>query len=288
VKYTHFPGCSLEATVTGYGTSFSAVLQALDIEVEELPDWNCCGSPEYFAIDEVASLCLAGRNLALAEQRGLDLVASCTACYAHLDKTNRYIRGMPAVKDKVDEALRAGGLEYQGTVRVRHLTEILLDSACLEIISSRVKRPLNGLLVATYYGCSLIRSDADIGVSGLVHSLDQLITNLGATPVPFPLMNRCCGGMLFGGEEDIALSMLNKLLLSIVDCQAQIIVCICPLCHLNLDAYQSRANRLFSTGYQIPALFVTQLIGVALGLDANSLGIDRNIISPRSILAPYI
>jgi heterodisulfide reductase subunit B2 len=287
MRYTHFPGCSLESTGIGHNMSLRAVCQALGIEIEELEDWNCCGSPAYFDIDEMASLCLAGRNLALAEKHGSELVASCSACYLNLRKANQDITHEPGIRRRINAALSTGGLKYDGNVRVRHLTEVLLNDAMLKAISSKVTRPLSGLRVAAYYGCYLARPDAGLPDKGLVGPLERLLTILGAIPTSFPLMNACCGGTLIASEEKIALSLMNKLFRSATDHGARLMVAACPLCHLNMDAFQSKSNQLYGTAYHLPVLFFTQLIGFALGIDRETLGINRNIVSADAVLAAF-
>ncbi|MBA7619817.1 8-methylmenaquinol:fumarate reductase membrane anchor subunit [subsurface metagenome] len=129
----------------------------LDMELIELDDWNCCGSTPYSSVDELASFCLSARNLALAEKRGLDLVTPCSSCYVTLSQTNSYLKEYPRVRAKVDEALAAGNLEYHGTVRVRHLLDVVANDIGYDEINSKVKRKLSGLKVAPYYGCQVVR-----------------------------------------------------------------------------------------------------------------------------------
>ncbi len=288
MRYTHFPGCSLESTGVGYATSVRAVCDDLGLEMKDLSDWNCCGSTAYFSIDELVSLCLSGRNLALAEAQGDELVASCSACYVNLRKTNRYLSQYPEMKRNVDIALATGGMKYGGKVRVRHLAEVLLLDVGLDAIADRVQRPLRRLKVATYYGCCLVRPDAGFDHPEFPQSLARLTEALGADPIKFPLMSRCCGGSLILTEERIALGLMNKLLKSATQAGAQIMITACPLCHLNLDAYQSKVNGQFSTAHRMPVLFFTQLIGLALGIDPEALGIDKNIVPATELLAAYV
>lgn len=288
MKYTYYPGCSLESTGISYDQSTREVCRVLGLDLEDLKDWNCCGSTAYFAIDELLSLCFSGRNLALAEEQGGDLVAPCSACYTVLHKTDRYIKDYPDIKAKVSEALAAGGLKYDGGVKVRHLAEVLLNDVGLEVIASKVQRNLHGLKVATYYGCQLVRPELDFDHPEFPQSLGSLVEALGGEAVKFPLMSRCCGGALIMSEEQIALGLINKLLRSATDNAAQVMITACPLCHLNLDAYQGKINAKFGTKYNLPVLYFTQLIGLALGIDPKALGLNKNIIPATELLAAYV
>jgi len=282
--YTYYPGCSAEATAVGLGISVEAIAKPLDMELIELEGWTCCGSTPYGSLDELESIVVAARNLALAEQTGLDLVTPCSSCFITLYQADIKLKDHPQLMAQINEALAVANLEYHGSVRVRHLTEVLVNDITPEVITTKVKRPLNGLKVAPYYGCQLVRPDYGFDDPEFPQSLDRLVECLGAKAVPFPLKNRCCGGSLIIPEEDLALGLIRKLLDNAVENGAQCIVTPCPLCQTNLDAYQSRVNSKFKTHYNVPVLFITQLIGLALGIDPKSLGLNTNIVSPSEVL----
>ena len=287
--YTYFPGCSSsDGGAKAYGSSAQAVAKALDVELDELEDWNCCGSTPYTAVDELTSICVSARNLALAEKRGLDLVTPCSACYVILSRTNSSLQEYPAIRAKVDEALRAGGLEYHRTIKVRHLLDVIVNDIGYEEIASRVKRDLSGLKVAPYYGCQVVRPGPGFDHPESPQSLDRLVESLGAEATPFPLKARCCGGSLIISEEDLALGLIHKLLDSASSNGAECIVTVCPLCQTNLDVYQRRVNKKFKTNFDLPVLFFTQLMGVAFGIDSRALGVEKCIVSAEKVLARYV
>ena len=287
--YTYFPGCSAsDGGAKAYNWSAQAVSKVLDIDLVELDDWNCCGSTPSSSVDELGAFCMAARNLALAEKRGLDLVTPCSACYVILNRTNTYLNGYPQFKVKVDEALAAGGLEYHGTVRVRHLLDILTTDIGYDAIESKAKKPLSGLKVAPYYGCQVVRPNFGFDHPESPQSLDKLIASLGAEPTLFPLKARCCGGSLIISEEDLALDLIRKLLESASNNGAECLVTVCPLCQTNLDAYQSRVNKKFKTKFNLPVLFFTQLMGVAFGLGEEDLGLKTSIVPAEKALLKYI
>jgi heterodisulfide reductase subunit B len=286
--YTYFPGCSSsEGTSVAYGISTQAICSALGIELIELEDWNCCGSTPYGSTDELESVCIAARDLALAEKTGLDLVTPCSSCYTTLNRADSQLRQYPDLKSEVDDCLAAAGLEYNGGIRIRHLFEVIYNDIGLEYIESKVVKPLTGLRLAPYYGCQLVRPEPGFDNPNNPQSLDRLIVSLGAELVPFPLKDRCCGGSLIIPALDLALGLIHQLLESAASGGAQCIVTVCPLCQTNVDAYQDMVNRKFKTKYNLPILFFTQLIGLALGIEPRLLALDKNIISAERVLAPF-
>lgn len=310
--YTYFPGCSSsEGTAAGYGQSVKQVSSPLGLALVELEDWNCCGSTPYGSTHELESLCIAARNLALAEKTkltvldekgtpvektGFDLVTPCSSCYTTLSMANSMMRQYPELKSKVNECLNAADLNYKGTVKVRHLFEVVYNDVGLDFIKSKIVNPLNGLKVAPYYGCQLTRPEPVFDNQRNPQTLDQLITSLGGEAVPFPLKDRCCGSSLIIPEPDIALGLVQNILESAASNGAQCIVTLCPLCQTNLDAYQVMVNRKFKTDYKLPVLFFTQLIGLAIiprslpvyipkyPVAPEYLGLHTNAVSPNPVL----
>ena len=285
--YSYYPGCSAEATSIPLGLSVPPVAKVLDMELAELEDWNCCGSTPYWSVDKLEAACMATRNLALAEKTGLDLVTPCSNCFVILHSTNEYLKELPRFREQVNEALAAANLKYGGGVRVQHLVEVLYTDITPEGIGTKVTKPLKGLKVAPYYGCQLVRPNGFDDPES-PHSLDEMVASLGADVVSWEMKARCCGSSLALAEPDVALELINKLLRNAQENGAQCLVTPCPLCQFNLDAYQSVVNSQFKTKYNLPVLFVTQLIGVALGISADELALSRNIVSPMRVLAPYL
>jgi heterodisulfide reductase subunit B len=286
-SYSYFPGCSTEATASPLGLSVLPIAKELGMDLVELEDWNCCGSSPYGSVDKLEATCIAARNLALAEKTGLDLVTPCSNCYVVLHGANAHLKEYPSLKAKVSEALAVASLDYKGGVRVRHLAEVLYNDITPEVIGAKVTKSLKGLKVASYYGCQLVRPNGFDDPES-PHSLDELVASLGAEAVSWQLKARCCGSSLVMPEQEAALGLVNKLLRNAQENGAQCLVTPCPLCQINLDVYQSQVNSRFKTKYNLPVLFVTQLVGVALGIKPNALGLSRNIVSPMAVLAPYL
>ena len=288
MKYTYYPGCSDEATGAAYGISTRAICEPLDIELIELEDWNCCGTTPYFSIDELGACCCTSRNLALAEKNNLDMITACNACYVSLKKTNLLLDENGDLKSKIDQALAVANLKYKGTVNVRHLLEVIVNDVGYEAIKSKVKKNLEGLKIACYYGCQLTRPKMGFDDPENPQSLDRLVESLGGIAVPFEMKSRCCGASLICPEEDLAVGLINKILKNAQDNGAQCIVTACPLCQLNLDAYQGKASKKYHANYNIPVLFFTQLLGIALGISSKALAFKKNVVSSKKVLQPYI
>ena len=287
-SYTYFPGCSSEATAVGLDVSSRSIAEALGMELKELEDWNCCGSTPYGSLDELEAIAVAARNLALAEKTGLDLVTPCSSCFVTLSKARVHMMEKPQLKAKINQALAAAGLEYKGTVKVRLLIEALMSDITAETITSKVKKPLKGLKVAPYTGCQEVRPRFGFDHPENPIALDTIVEAVGADAVPYPSKSKCCGGSAVIAEEGLCIELMYKLLDDAAKNGAECIVTPCPLCQMNLDAYQAKVNSKYNTNFNLPVLFVTQLIGVALGLKQDKLGLKKNIVNPNKVLAKYL
>jgi heterodisulfide reductase subunit B len=290
MKYGYYPGCSLSHSAQPYDISTKAILEPLGLELSEVEDWNCCGATEYFSLNKTAAYALVARNLALASgQEGIqDIVAPCSACYLNLKKTDHYMGKYEKIGKTTNEALAAGGLSYTpGSLRVRHLLEVVVEDIGFDTIAEKVTNPLKGLRIAPYYGCLIVRPQFDDDVFDNPEypmHLDRLMDALGADVVDFPMKSHCCGGHMTQISSDTAFELIRRILHNADEYHADAIVTVCPMCQLNLDAYQSQVNRHFGTSYNLPILYFTQMIGLALGLKPEELGIGREIVSASNAL----
>ncbi|MDH4258460.1 MAG: CoB--CoM heterodisulfide reductase iron-sulfur subunit B family protein [Candidatus Aminicenantes bacterium] len=282
MEYTYYPGCSLEASAKGYDESFRFVFQALGLKLLELEDWNCCGATYYMATKETISLVISARNLALAEPYGHDLVCPCSSCYTILYKTNHILKNNRIMKAKVDQALKKDDLKYNLGIKVRHPLEVLVNDVGLETIVSKAKVSLAGMKIAQYYGCQIVRPDRGLDDKENPQMMDSLFAALGAENVYFPMKVRCCGGMLMTTYPDVALKLNKKILENAHQNGANLVLTTCPLCQINLEAYQDKINKKFKTELHLPILFFTQALGLALGGDPKELGIQRSLIPFRT------
>jgi heterodisulfide reductase subunit B len=233
-------------------------------------------------------LSLAARNLAIAEKKGFDVVTPCSSCYVILNQANRILQEHPEIKAKVDEALAAGGLTYNGTLKVRHLLDVMVNDVGYEAIAAKVKKDLSGLKVAPYYGCQIVRPRAGFDHTENPVTLDKLITSLKADVTDFPLKAACCGSSLVLSEESIALDLIKKLLDSALTGGAQCLVTVCPLCQMNVDAYQTLVNKKYGTHFNIPIIYFTQLMGIAFGLSEKELDLKTSIVPVDKVLARFL
>lgn len=290
-RYLFYPGCSIQRSARPYLDSLNAVCDALGLELTEVDDWNCCGATEYASVNGRAAHALVARNLALAQKASngtRTLVAACSACYLNLVKTNHYMGEDADLSKRVNTALEAGGLKYDpGSLLVRHLLDVICSDVGLKEIQTRVVRPLKGLRVAPYYGCLVSRPDPEGRFDSKEYptALDRLLKALGAEVVDYPLKTHCCGGHMTQINPPTAYELIRRLLCAAHEFQSDIIAALCPMCQLNLDAFQADTNRHFRTNYQIPVLYFTQLMGVAFGLEPQALGLGREFVNSRDALA---
>jgi heterodisulfide reductase subunit B len=291
MKALFYPGCSMQKNARPYLDSLLAIRQDINLELQEIDDWNCCGATEYMSVHRVAAHSLIGRNLALAWQQSADadvLTAGCSACYLNLAKTDAQMREDADLNRTVNEALAAGGLAYQpGSLKVRHLLDVICHDIGYEAIAAKVVKPLYGLKVAAYYGCQVVRPDFDSRWDNHEHptSMDKLLRALGAEPVEWSLKTQCCGGHMSVIGPDVAFGLIRRLIHGASEAGADLVVTLCPMCQLNLDAYQVEMNKHFETDYQVPVLYFTQLMGLAFGKSARALGIGKEFVDVAPALA---
>jgi heterodisulfide reductase subunit B len=285
-EYAYFPGCSLEKMALSYHLSAIETTRKLGVELKELEDWNCCGATTYFHVDELLAYTLTARNLAMAEKEGLDLVAPCSGCYKNSYFTNVYLKEDPDLADHINFALEEDNLQFSGNIEVRHLIEVFVNDVGLEEVRSKVSHPLEGLHVAPYYGCQILRPRKDDEDVEQPEFFEDLLSAMGAEPVDYPGRLRCCGGSLILTSRRAALSMVRNLLQSAADRDAAVIATACPLCQVNLECYQNQVNREFGTELSVPVLYFTQLLGLAMGIDPERLGIGKELVSTAPALFP--
>jgi len=287
MKYAYFPGCSIHASAKEYAMAANAVNRYLDIELVEIPDWNCCGSIDaVYAYNPLLSMSLAARNLALAQNMKMDIVTLCSACFFTLSRANNMLRENADMKSRVDKAINDAGLKYEGEIKVRHYMDVLANDVGFDKIRQKVKVPLKGLKVAPYYGCLIVRPTGIKRFDDPEHptSMDKVVEALGAEAVNYPDKTSCCGASLVITDEKVMMEMTKGPLLTAKNAQADCIVTPCPMCHFNLDAKQKDIESHFDIKIDLPILYITQLIGLAFGLDPKELGLQRNVVSPAKLL----
>ncbi len=283
MEYAYYPGCSLEYSGKPYDKSIREVFKALGVKLRDIKDWNCCGATMYVSIDKIVACSVAARNLALAQNMGCDICAPCNSCYTILRKVNRYLAYDPEMRGKILEVLKAANLTYDTPVDVRHPLDILVNDVGLDTIKEAAPYRFDGLKVAPYYGCQLVRPEHHFDDVDDPMTMDNLLTALGADVVPFASKVRCCGGSLMTTCEEVALDLNNSILKDAEDNGAEIMVTACALCQMNLEGYQKKINKRYSQKHNMPIVFFSQLIGLALGVNPKRLGLQSMLVKPKNL-----
>ncbi len=288
-KVAYYPGCALEGTGGPYDRSTRALVSELSLEMENLRDYNCCGAMEVKNVHPMLQTYLSARNLAIAtEQMGFDTVmAPCNGCYHNLKKAEYELSTSDEALNTVQElAKKADDPVYNGNVRTVHLLEWLMEEVGPEGFKSRIKKSLNGIKIANYYGCMYTRprqifpeKDAGPGSESTYrpHFMDDLLGAAGAVNVDFPLKTACCGGAHTLSDADTSTQLVLNLLQAAEDSGAEVIATECPTCHSGLEMHQVRAEKTFGIKTNVKIIYFTQLLGLAMGLSPRKLGIHENI-----------
>lgn len=284
MKYAFFPGCSLESTAWDFAKSTRAVCRALDIEIEDIPDWVCCGSTPAHASNAALAVALPVMNLQKAKAMGYPVMTACASCYARLRTANHVVRNKPEEWARV---ARITQLPYDGSVPVRHLLDVLANDLGMDVIRAKVRRSLRGLKVACYYGCLLTRPPEIVAFDHSEHPtcMEQLLSAVGAEPVEWPFKTECCGAALSITRGAVVDRLGHKLLTMARRAGAECLAVACPLCEANLDLRQTDAAKSHGRFPDTPILYVTQLLGLALGLSSEAVGLDALFVPAEGLLA---
>jgi len=272
-----YPGCSLKGSSREYAESVVAVAKAFDIEIKEINDWNCCGATAAHNLNRELSLALPARILSLAEKQGLnEIVVPCAACYSRLTVTKFELAKDPELRKKI---VAANGLEYSGTAEVLNIIQ-MLNKYVTTKLEGRVVKPFDHK-VACYYGCLLVRPHAILKFDREEDPqlMDELMLKAGATPVDWAFKTECCGAGLSVSRTSSVGRLSGKIIRDAVDRGAEAMIVACPMCHSNLDMRRGAINSFLGEKISIPVLYVTQVIGLAVGLNFKTLGLQRHFVN---------
>ncbi len=277
MNLSYYPGCSLESSAREYNLSALSVASALGLSLTEIEDWICCGATSAHSTNQLLAYALPAANIALAQQAGRDLVVPCASCYNRLKKTDHVLRNDPARRRQLEEVVN---FTFTGRIGVMSLLEAFTVRIGAEEISRRVVRPLEGLRLACYYGCLLVRPHHVTGFDNPENprSLDALMAGTGARPLSWSYKTECCGANLGLTVGDAVRQMVSRLLEMAEEAGAQAIVTACPLCQMNLEVRRPNNRN------GIPAFYFTELIGLALGLKESGSWFARHIVDPLPLL----
>jgi heterodisulfide reductase subunit B len=287
--YAYYPGCSIQATAKPYGRSIEATAPALGLDLKEIQDWNCCGATAYMSYDHVEAFAVASRNLAIAEQAAENgaarVVAPCSACFAVLNNAVHYMAEDAKLLERVNDALGAAGLHYEGNVHVRHLLDVYINDVQEDVLKAKITRDLAMVRLAAYYGCQIVRPKNEFDHYDQPTKFEEYLKLLGAQAAYYPVKTKCCAGTFITTQPSIAARMIGLLLKQAQDNDADAIVTCCPLCQFNLDNFQKEAGEFWHQKFDVPILYFTQVVGLAMGIAPEELDLDKHRVSANALLA---
>ena len=293
MKYAYYPGCAAKGAAPELHQSVVKVVDRLRIEIVELTAFNCCGAGVISEADPELGFMLNARTLATAENLHLNIMTVCGTCQGVLGGANRVLQKDEALRGRINKALKEScGLEYNGTVEVKHLQWILVKDFGVDELAKFVTRPLSDLSVAPFYGCYILRPSDATGFDDWENptSLEKLIRAIGAQPVVYDGRTKCCGFPVLLEKDQIALSMVGKHVGEAKEKGGEVMVTPCPLCHMSLDIYQGRAEKKLQKEegadkkLDMPILHLPQLLGLAMGFSPDELGMNRHLVSTASLI----
>jgi heterodisulfide reductase subunit B len=289
-QYSFYPGCSSQKKASSYNQwrSTQTICQELDIQLNEIPDWNCCSaSIGYAGGGELPRLVLSARNLALSEKEhpGQDLVATCAACWLATREANDRLNHEQQLKTEANEALKEAKLTFKGEKKVRHMVEVLIEDVGYEELKKHVKKPLKGIKIAGYVGC---QTNRPFGIAGESFEnpvyLDKMIEAVGAEPVSdYPKKVSCCGGALMFSEPEKSQALVKDIIEAAYDAGADMLVTPCPVCQMNTEVYQDFINQKYGTKFNMPSVYYSTLMSVAFGKSAKEAALDGQIIRAKQL-----
>ncbi len=275
--YAYYPGCAMESEGVPIEKSLVAVCKVLGIELKEIEDWTCCGASAAHVSDVLLPLVLPAKDLLKAEKMGLEVVAPCAACYNRMRQANHKLRENAQLRQKVNQVLRA---EYHAQVKVRHISDVVVNEYGLEAIVKQLKNDLKGMKVVCYYGCLSARPQKIVAFDDPVYPsyLDRLIRTLGGEPLEWPFKTECCGGSLLLARVDVVQKLVDDICQAALYAGAMGIVTACPLCMANLDTRQPKTH--------VPIIHFSELVGIALGAEPKLYNgwLKKHINNPAPVL----
>jgi len=276
----YYPGCALHGSSADYEASVRACLDALGVELRELDDWICCGATAAHALNHKLSIALPARNLALAEQAGMSqLLAPCPMCSMELIKAGSALSASAELRAEMGQIVE---LPVRGTARVCNLIQVF-QAVGYAAIAGRVVRKLAEFRPACYYGCLLTRPAEELKFDDCEQprSMDELVGLLGAAPVDWNYRTECCGAGMTMANEEIVLQLAHRILTDAESHGANCLVVACPMCHVNLDMKQEAVNHRFAASHHLPVYYLSDLVGMALGLDERAMGVHRHFVERK-------
>ncbi len=284
MKYAYYPGCSLHSTGSEFDVSLKAVCARLDVELEEVPGWICCGSTPAHSVSELLALALPLANLRLVEEMGKEeVVVPCASCFRRLKSGQHETAKKPELAEKVSRVLDS---PYGGSVEIRHALEVFLKGEMLAEIAKQGTEDLSQLRVACYYGCLLTRPPKVMQFDQHEYpmSMDAVLRAAGVTTLDWNFKTMCCGAAFSLTETEIVYKLTADVLAEAEAAGANAIAVACPLCHANLDTRQSEIEERLGRKFGLPVFYFTQLIGLAMGIPGDELGLGKHLVETADLL----
>ena len=284
MKLGYYPGCSLEGISAEYDESIRALFAHLEITIEDLPDWICCGTLAAPSLSRLLGLATPLWNVAQAEKAGYDrLITPCSACLYHFKHAVKTVEENPSLRADVEAVIE---LPLHSPPPTIHPLELLSDDSFEKRIRGSVKRDLSGLQAVCYYGCHISRPAKIMQFDDPENpqSMDRLLNWVGIQTLDWPSKVDCCGAHFSLIKPDIVVDMCERLLKSALEAEAEAIIVACPMCHANLDTRQDAIARKLGHIPNVPVLYFSQVIGYALGIPGEKLGFKRHIVDPLPLM----
>lgn len=274
MKYAYYPGCSLESTGKEFDLSCVLAAQSLGIELIHMKDWNCCGATSAHSLNRYLSIALPARNLGIASEMGLDVIAPCAACYNRMKTAECELKQNPDLLKKINDEINS---RYNCDVTVKSALEVFSSDEAKKSLKSKIIQPLSGLKVACYYGCLLVRPPKIIGNTDYENPtmMDDLMSNCGAEPIEWYFKTECCGASMGISYTDVVVKLVGNIISNAKKNGADCIVTACPLCMTNLEIRQEAASKLRGENLTMPIFYFTELMGIAM----ESAGVKKCLAS---------
>ncbi len=285
MEIAYYPGCSLHASSKLYDIQCKLVFGKLGLELKEIEDWNCCGATAASKTNEFLSIALPARNLGIADATGLsEIVIPCSSCYSRTLVSQKRLASDAALKDSINVEL---GHKVQGTIKVSSILEVLRPKVASGEIAGKATKKLTGLKPACYYGCLLTRFPIDIEVPDNVENpqgMEIVCKALGAEPIDWSYKTDCCGASAAYNDAEQSQLLMSRIFKDATARGANCIVTTCPLCQMNVDACQDEVNDKYGIAKRLPVYFITELIGVSMGIDPALMQVDRHFVDAMGLL----
>lgn len=279
MEFALFLGCTIPARLNQYESSSRAVLEKLGVGLIDIREFNCCGYP-LRNIDFKIFLLSSARNLALAEKKNLNVMTLCKCCYGSLKKADFLMKENASLRKEVNATLEKEGLKVEGGTEIKHLLSVLYKDIGIETIKGKVDRTFKRLRMATHYGCHALRPSQVVEFDNAVAPslFDQLVEVTGAESIEWPMKLECCGAPLWGINDSLSMDLTLKKLNDGKTSGADYLCAACPYCHIQFDQVQKRILSQRNVNHPLPSILYTQLLGLSLGVDKKSLGLEMNEI----------